>query len=130
MRATIHLPPEVQKSIYRHIKRAVKRAVEAHKSGQEDEDTLTGQLGAFLRTPRPQTVTVTADNVLGKWTWLIDYRKLRGRGPNATEHTLGADGIFDLVLTHGGEQSRKGSLFQSKTAADDRKGLLAQLIRL
>ncbi len=130
MRPNIYLPPAVQQSIHRHIKRAVNRAVEAHKSGQEDEDTLTGQLGAFLRTPRPRSVTVTADNVPGTWTWRLDYRKLRGRGPKATERILGADGIFDLVLTHGGEQTRKGSLFQAKTGAEDRQRLLAQLIRL
>jgi len=130
MRHNIYLPPELQRSIRRHIKRSVNRAVEAHKSGREDEDTLTGQLGVLLRTPRPITVKVTGDNVPGSWTWRLDYRKLRGRGPRATERILGADGVFEFSLTHNGEQVRKGALFQAKTEAEDRQRLLAQLIKL
>jgi hypothetical protein len=130
MRTLIHLPPEVYQSISRHLKRAVLRALDAHQSGQEDEDTLTGQLGAYLRTTRPRRVTVRHDEIRGTWTWSLEYRKFRGRGPGATEKLLGADGVFDFVLVQGGRLTRKGSLFQAKTESEDRQRLLAQCIRL
>jgi hypothetical protein len=130
MRTLIHLPGNVNESISRHVKRAVRRSLDAHQSGHEDEDTLTGQLGAYLRTPRPRRVIVDDDNIPGVWTWSLEYRKFRGRGPKATENKLGADGIFDFVVTHRGEQMRKASLFQAKTGSEDRQRLLGQCIKM
>jgi hypothetical protein len=130
MRTLIHIPPEVSQSIERHVVRAVRRALRAHRSGQEDEDTLTGQLGACLRTTQPRRVVVELDKVRRTWTWSLEYRKFRGRGPKATEKLVGADGIFDFVMTRDGEQTRKAALFQAKTGSEDKQRLLAQCIRL
>jgi hypothetical protein len=68
--------------------------IAAHESGQEDEDTLTGHVGFALRTRQPKRVVVNRDGRRETWTWAMGYHKVRGRGPNATERRVGADGIF------------------------------------
>jgi hypothetical protein len=100
-------------------------ATEAHASGQEDEDTLTGQFGAFLRTRRPRQVR----DGRRTWTWSINYGKFRGRGPNATERIIGADGIIEFSLDDVEQHVKKASLFQAKTGRDtDLQRLLSQSI--
>ncbi|HBG17885.1 MAG TPA: hypothetical protein DDY32_00995 [Desulfobulbaceae bacterium] len=116
MAGRLYIPNEVKDSIAKHFDKAITKAVDGFWSGNEDEDTLTGALGACLRC-RTKTVTAFASNneLPGKWKWSIDYTKFRGRGTNATEKYLGADGIFELTLSHGFRHDRKSVLFQSKT---------------
>jgi hypothetical protein len=117
-----YLPDPVRASIQRHLRRAVTAAVNAHESGQEDEDTLTGQLGFALRTRQPKRVTVDGQT----WTWTIYYHKLRGRGPNATEHLIGADGLIEFSIDAVERHFSKTALFQAKNDASDLQRLLAQ----
>ncbi|MGA7155263.1 MAG: J domain-containing protein [Acidobacteriaceae bacterium] len=78
-------------------------------SAAEDEDTFTGQLGALLGAGERK---VEVDGQ--PWYWKIEYTKFRGRGRDATEAKIGADGIFEIRLRglEGGGQ--KSLLFQSK----------------
>ena len=59
MRRPTYIPEPLRESLQQHIRRAVANAVDAHESGQEDEDTLTGQLGYALRIRRPRRVDDT-----------------------------------------------------------------------
>jgi hypothetical protein len=121
MAQPIYIPGHVKDAIVRHIDKAISKAVAAHGSAAEEEDTLTGQLGFALRTRRRM-----ADG----WTWSIDYTKFRGRGPGAAEKALGADGILEMrVRTVEGEQ-RKAALFQAKNAWKNDGKLLEQALLL
>jgi len=116
MAGRLYIPDEVRVSISKHFDTAVTKAVDGFWSGNEDEDTLTGALGESLRCGTETVNALASNNELpGKWKWSIDYTKFRGRGKNATEKILGADGIFELTLSHGYRQDRKSVLFQSKT---------------
>lgn len=126
MRYNPYLPSPVLASIQRHLRRAVKAAVEAHESGQEDEDTLTGQLGFALRTRQPKRVAVDGQT----WSWAIHYHKFRGRGPSATESLVGADGLIEFSIDAVEQHFTKTALFQSKTDSGRLQGLLAQCIVL
>jgi hypothetical protein len=139
MRGSLRVPPEIVESIRKHITKAVRLAIDAHRSGQEEEDTLTGHLGAYLRTgPKPKRVLVTWDTVPRYWTWSLDYSKFRGRGGKAAEHLLGADGLFELVVndaqvTQGTTTQvteRKTALFQAKKESRGKADLVAQCIKL
>lgn len=126
MRIQTYLPEEVRSSILLHVNSAVKAAVEAHESAQEEEDALTGQLGAFLRTRRPIEVVVGGRT----WVWAINYHKFRGRGPKATEHIIGADGLIEFSLDDVEQHIKKTCLFQAKVGKADLQRLLAQSILL
>lgn len=77
----------------------------------EDEDSLTGDLGAQLRTD----VRTYLDTARGtEWTWQITSHKFRGRGPAATENLLGADGVIELIVSVGDRHAVKSLLFQAK----------------
>ena len=108
------------------------KAVEGYISGNEDEDTLTGDLGASLRTNSQKVDVPPGNEISGIWTWSITYYKFRGRGNKATENAIGADGIFELKLNWGNNESQKKCiLFQAKNRwqrAD--KSLLEQTIKL
>lgn len=129
MPGRLYLPDEVKAAISTHIHDAEARAVDAYESGAEDEDVLTGQLGAYLRVGT-QRVSVANAEVAGEWTWSIDYRKFRGRGPGATENILGADGIFELRVHGFGREQTKSLLFQSKNEWSTDRRLLDQAIKL
>jgi hypothetical protein len=86
-------------------------------------------LGSSLRSGL-QVINVTNDEINGPWKWSIDYKKFRGRGPNATEFFLGADGILELTLDYGGRKDAKSLLFQSKTEWARDTALLTQAARL
>jgi hypothetical protein len=115
MRRRLYIPKEVKNSIFNHFQHSIDKAIDGYLSANEDEDTLTGHLGACLRI-KNQTVEVpSAGNELpGKWTWSIDYYKFRGRVGNAPENFLGADGIFELKLNYGSRTEKKSLLFQAK----------------
>ena len=125
----IYIPAQVIDNISVHIQSAVTKAVEGFWSANEDEDTLTGHLGASIKTGT-HTVNVVQDEISGPWKWSLDYSKFRGRGANATESHLGADGIFELNVDWGYRTERKSLLFQSKTEWDDSPDLVEQSILL
>jgi hypothetical protein len=126
MRRRPYLPKEVEESIAGYIRQAVEKAVAAHESGQEDEDTLTGQLGMALKTRKRKRVP--ADNSV--WTWEISYQKFRGRGPKATENITGADGIMEFTIDASEQQYTKSALFQAKNGRGDPRSILAQAAKL
>lgn len=130
MAKNLYIPEIVLQAIATHLSQAIPRAIDGYLSAHEDEDTLTGHLGATLRTG---TQTVFVQNVemgYGEWKWRIDYAKFRGRGAHAAEHYLGADGIFELVLLRGTTEQTKSILFQAKNEWQSDPSLLQQAIRL
>ncbi|MFC5743582.1 J domain-containing protein [Dyella tabacisoli] len=129
MARRIYIPAQVIDDISRHIQSAVRRATEGFWSANEDEDTLTGHLGACLKTGT-HTVNVVQDEVSGPWKWSFDYSKFRGRGASATESHLGADGIFELNMDWGYRAEKKSLLFQSKTEWSDSPELVEQSMLL
>jgi hypothetical protein len=93
-----------------------------------DEDSVTGSLGNDLVEPVPITIQVDGQIYL----WSTTYYKIRGRGPNAPERELGADGIFQFeVFDQRVERMlvRKGLLFQSKLRWTGRDGRLLEQAR-
>jgi hypothetical protein len=93
------------------IKAGVVDAEALFDDGEEDEDTLTGALGAKIATPG-KLVFREGDAI---WSYEIRSKKIRGRGSNAPEKDLGADGIFQVSVSHGVEQVfSKGLPFQAK----------------
>jgi hypothetical protein len=114
MARRLFIPAEVLDAISAHISTSIERAIQGFWSANEDEDTLTGHLGACLKTGM-HTVIVTQDEINGPWKWSIDYAKFRGRGKNATEFYLGADGILELSVDMGSRTDTKSLLFQAKT---------------
>jgi hypothetical protein len=130
-RRTLYIPEEVKEAIRNHLSEQYPLAVDGFLSANEEEDTLTGDLGATLRI-KNQKVFVKASQieVPGEWTWSIDYHKFRGRGPGATENKLGADGLFELTLTIGARVEKKSILFQSKVDWKDDSNLIKEAIKL
>jgi hypothetical protein len=130
MAGFLYIPEPLQQAIAAHINEAVPRAIEGYLSAHEDEDTLTGHLGATLRTGT-QTVFVQDQELgFGEWKWKIDYRKFRGRGPKAAESVLGADGLFELTLLRGTREETKSLLFQAKKEWKVDTALFGQAVRL
>jgi hypothetical protein len=121
----------VKDSIASHVSASLKAAVAGYLSANEDEDTLTGDLGACLRIGS-QRVTVDDFEIEGTWTWSLTYYKFRGRGKKATESFLGADGIFELSVQLNDENEEKKSLlFQAKNDWNNSdRNLLKECIKL
>lgn len=130
MRRQLYIPTQVKESIKKHFHDSILRATAGYLSANEDEDTLTGHLGALLSIGS-QKVQVTDNEVPGIWTWSINYYKFRGRGKKATENIVGADGIFELIIDYGNNQSSKKSLlFQAKNNWASDSLLYSQCIKL
>lgn len=132
MKRKLYIPDEVKLSIFHHLQNSIDRAINGYLSAHEDEDTLTGHLGACLIINN-QTIQVPLEGneIGGKWTWSIDYYKFRGRGGNATESYLGADGVFELKLNYGSRSEKKSLLFQAKKEWNTTdKPLFSQCIKL
>jgi hypothetical protein len=125
------IPDEVKKSITAHLSASMVRAVAGYLSANEDEDTLTGDLGASLRIGS-QRVRVENVEIGGTWTWSLTYYKFRGRGPKASESFLGADGIFELSVKWNEEnEDKKSVLFQAKNSwINSDRDLLEECIKL
>lgn len=113
MRYRLFIPEAVLESIAQHMDDAIARTLAEFESAEEDEDSMTGHLGSKLTVLKRQ-VYVEDPEIPGPWTWSLQYRKFRGRGPGATEKLLGADGIFELALERKGSTEIKSLLFQSK----------------
>jgi hypothetical protein len=116
VRRRLFIPEEVKDSISTHLYTSTARAVEGYMSGNEDEDTLTGDLGATLRIGTQRVQVPPTREVGGTWTWSITYYKFRGRGKGATENYLGADGILELSVQWNDrdDDEKKCLLFQAK----------------
>src|SRR5262245_9212649 len=116
------LPEEVISDISKHLIDRCAHAEEGWASGEDEEDTLTGDLGGCLR----KKWTTVATKSKGIWKWQLTYKKFRGRGSKAEEKELGADGIFEIeVEKNDGTGETKGLLFQSKKVTNrERKKLL------
>jgi hypothetical protein len=115
------LPAEVLRSVSNHLVKSGHKAEEGFPSGEEDEDTLTGDLLRAVR--RPWTRPIEIDGT--RWSWCVKTRKFRGHGELATESLIGADGIVQVEITSpGGLVTRKGILFQAKKGWKHRDQIL------
>ena len=110
---TIYMPQEVKEKIKSHLDSSIEKVISGFGSAFEEEDTLTGFLFGCLKIDT-QTVEVNDNEIGGKWTWSIDFKKFGSRGKGATESILGADGIIELSMTRNGRVEKKSLLFQSK----------------
>lgn len=106
------LPDEVIQIIRDRYLAGIADAEAGFEFSEGDEDSLTGALGQSISTFEP--VAFYINNRV--FVWKIYYIKIRGRGPNAPEKNLGADGIFQIeVLDNKGQMlRRKGLPFQAK----------------
>jgi hypothetical protein len=125
MRRRLNIPREVRDAIEVHVQERLAEVNARHWSAAEDEDTFTGHLGALLGTSE-KTVIVNDQ----PWRWSIDYTKFRGRGLNATESALGADGIFE-VRVHGIEiEGHKSVIFQAKMGEPSGRRAIEQALAM
>jgi hypothetical protein len=125
MKRRLAIPVEVRDAIEQHVRKQLDEAESRYWSAAEDEDTFTGQLGALLATPER---TIVADDRI--WSWGIDYTKFRGRGKDATEAVLGADGIFEIRVNGIEIQAQKSLLFQSKMGYPSGKRAIEQALMM
>lgn len=103
------IPELVREAIEKHVRERIAEAEQRSLSASEDEDTFTGHLGALLGAGERK---VDVDGQ--QWYWSIDYTKFRGRGKDATEALIGADGIFEIRVRDTEIGGQKSVLFQSK----------------
>jgi hypothetical protein len=120
------LPAPVYEAIEAHITDKAGHAHEGWPAGSDEEDTLTGDLGATFRTPWSPPISMNGDT----WSWRITYKKFRGRGPGAFERSSGADGIFQVEVTLGSQMEFKGLLFQAKKMGQMNGELQSQVERM
>lgn len=106
------LPREVLDSLHDRYRAGVDAAEAMFEESEADEDALTGALGQAISMPHAQTF-ITGQGV---YSVRVSYRKIRGRGKGAPEKALGADGIFQSIISDvtGKQLFRKGLPFQSK----------------
>lgn len=127
----LYIPEPVKAGIRQHMRDAIAHAEQGFVAANEDEDTITGDLGGSLRSGRQRVqAAVSEQSGTGDWVWEITYSKFRGRGGAAPETTLGADGLFELGVAHGGIREQKSVLFQAKVAGEGGRDLLEQSIKL
>jgi hypothetical protein len=131
-RRDLFIPEEVKASIRKHLRNRTEDAINyGYESASEEEDTLTGDLGASLRTSNQKVEVKNLEiKSTGTWKWSINYSKFRGRGHGATEKILGADGIFELTLQIGNITEKKSIMFQTKKDWDYDQNVLAQALKL
>jgi hypothetical protein len=91
-----------------------------------DARWVTGALGE--RLIEPETFVTVGDEI---YHWSAIYHKIRGRGKNAPEKRVGADGIFQLQVLEQQQRFvlRKGLLFESKIQWEGRDGKLLRQAR-
>jgi hypothetical protein len=120
------LPRDIFESVSRHLVRSGHRAEEGFPSGEEEEDSLSGDLLRAFR--RPWSRSIESDGA--RWAWRVTTRKFRGRGELATEALIGADGIIQIEIgVRGGKETRKGILFQAKKSWMHRDQKLVEQVR-
>lgn len=121
------LPSNVFVELQDHLRSASLRGEQGWLSGKDEEDTLTGDLGGSLRRDWQQLQDVDGRT----WRWRMTYTKFRGRGKDAEEKLIGADGIIQIEvedLQDRGIQA-KGLLFQAKKTGNKRKQTLIEQVR-
>jgi hypothetical protein len=106
------VPPGVIEVIRDRLIVGVADAEAHYEYNEADEDALTGALGQSISRNGSVAIHVGSET----YTVRTYYRKIRGRGPGAPEHTTGADGIFQIEVFNaaGSSQWTKGLPFQSK----------------
>ncbi len=120
------LPEEVVQTIKSHLRdRANEVQQQVWSSSHEDEDALTGDFFGNLRGSGSLTVDGR------EYRWSVKYKKLRGRGQNAPEKRVGADGIFEVEVedVESGELERKALPFQAKKIWRGRDGELVEQVQ-
>jgi hypothetical protein len=120
------LPAPIYGAIEDHIARRAQLAQEGWEGGSDEEDTLTGELGATFRTPWSDPIRSNGD----LWSWRMRYKKFRGRGYRAFEKESGADGILQIEVNLGSVVQFKGLLFQAKKLGHLNGNLEAQVRRM
>jgi hypothetical protein len=109
------IPPAVFKQLSARVREAGNSAHAGYEDFQEEEDALTGDLGAQIRNAT-NGIQVVDPATLVEWTVRTRLKKFRGRGDGALEKPTGADGIIQVEVldTQGNVASAKGMLFQAK----------------
>ena len=126
----LYVPERVRADMRERMESRIVKTISEFESASEDEDVLTGHLGANLTTHARQ-VYVPSPELPGYWTWSLRHRKFRGRGPGATEKKLGADGVIELTLDSPSGSRSKSMLFQSKMeGSSGARGLVEQCAKL
>ncbi|MEK7833650.1 MAG: hypothetical protein AAB401_21365, partial [Acidobacteriota bacterium] len=122
------LPEQVYRDLSRHILRAGHKAEEGFPSGEEEEDSLTGDFLRAVRRAWSKDIQINGS----VWRWRVTTKKFRGRGELATESLIGADGIVQVEVTSPDSTvARKGLLFQAKKNWKHRsQELLAQVKKM
>lgn len=123
------VPIQVVKQIQNYLRSRCRTAQRGFSQMEMDEDSVTGALGERLRTTRSQGRVSSIDGET--WRWKITSKKLRGRGPNAAEASVGADGLFQIEVqdVESGDVWRKGVLFQAKMEKNQDKRMLEEEMR-
>jgi hypothetical protein len=121
------LPTALYDEIARALRRRRDRGTKGWTAGEDEEDTLTGDLCGHLRSDWKRLRLGDA----GLWRWRVTYKKFRSRSGRSAERALGADGIIqieviDLVTD---ELYRKGLLFQAKRRSMHRDARLLNQVR-
>lgn len=130
MPGPLSIPDQVFHAIREHVVTAVEHAESGYPSAQEEEDTITGELGGALRTKATQLVYVTDGQVPGAWRWSITYSKFRSKARDATESIVGADGILEMRVGSPERDQRKSALFQAKNAQRRDSNLVEQCAKM
>jgi hypothetical protein len=121
------IPESVFRAIQVHLRQRTAFAERGWPAGEYDEDTLTGDFGASLRTP--DWIDSKQDGV--HYQWRVIYKKTRGKGTEAAEKRTGADGVFQVEVQPHNDSLLvyyKGILFQAKKhAGSSRSDLIHQV---
>jgi|GEM_PF-4196711 hypothetical protein len=86
----IPVPEEVIETLSSYIQAKCGRAERSWMRAKEEEDSITGDFFGNLSTE---------GGVVGDYSWGFYYNKFRGRGKNALEKIVGADGIITIHYT-------------------------------
>lgn len=105
---------KVLNQIKTHISAKCAQSEEGYLFLDQEEDAVTGMFLENLRESDWQVVQTWWGREIGRWK--ITHHKFGGRGKNAMEKQLGADGIFQIhIMDRAGRTlKRKGLLFQAK----------------
>jgi hypothetical protein len=97
--------------IQKHLRASILKSENHWKFGSDEEDTITGDLcGQIVKD-----WSKFSENDKNEGYWKIEYKKFRGRGKDAFESKIGADGIVQIsIYRKSSPIFRKGILFQAK----------------
>lgn len=99
------LPQEVKDALTQYLNEKYEHAESGWDSGNQDEDTLTGDFLGNLRCDWKD---------VGDFSFRFKYNKSRGRGPGALEKLTGTDGIVTIEFKEGQHIRYKSFVFQAK----------------